>query len=35
LYPVAEFANEIADALRTFLLAFLVAALAEPLFSIT
>ena len=35
LYPVAEFADELADGLKAFLLAFLVAALAEPLFSTT
>jgi hypothetical protein len=35
LYPVAEFADEFTDSLKAFLGAFLVAALAEPLFSTT
>lgn len=35
LYPVEEFADEITDGLKTFLISFLAAALAEPRFSAT
>ncbi len=35
LYPVEEFADEMADGLKAFLVSFLAAALAEPRFSAT
>lgn len=35
LYPVEEFADEMADGLKAFIISFLAAALAEPRFSLT